>query len=337
MFVYRELLWTLSQEELRYLERLLCNLEETKIKPSADQSVEPGLCSQEHNNLTNSDSRHNICSAENSSNAQLNQPASSLFNNISNINDLPQTGQSEMVNSQTARPSIFDMLSVSPDNTQPLSDGSSDGNGNNNEDTLSQEHQQSQETDPDQSNAVIINDQVSGIARLIIGSLPGEEAPSIARESAPHTPDTVPTDSQHQTTNNIAQQRRHQSDSSLHEVLQQFSFNLPRTNQTDNGTSSPRHHVTIARSLSQESPQVGGETMRPETGNVVRRCDTTSEESGSSSESSAPVSDSDSFSSGPEDSRYVAHIIVEQIQISFGLYFGFQFYWVILNESDEFS
>ena len=312
-FSTRELLWTLSQEELRYLERLLCNLEEPKLKPSADQTNEPGLCSP---GLTNSNPHPSSCSSDSSNNVQLNPPATSIFNNISSINDLHHTSHNTR-DPPSSRPSIFDMLSVTPppDDAQGApseSSSSEDGGNNNNADTQEQLPTLPQEQNPDQSNTVIINDQESGIARLIIGPPADEQVSERSSSteqvrSSGHVAATVTPHS----TEHIAQSDAHSSYSSLQEALQQFSFNLPTTHQNDTASTSPSHHVTIARSLSQDSPPViEGDGTRPATGNVVRRCDTTSEES-DSSESSSRLSDSDSSSSGPEaHNRFVpAHTI----------------------------
>lgn len=138
-------MWTLTQEELRFLERLLCNLEESSSV--ADQTSTP-------------------ISTRVSKASPDTQTSNSLFNNISNISD-STSSRSELQETFDLRASLLNVLApgTSPQTSRPIGtepEPQVDIDPDNQGHTISE----SQSGAP--VSTVIINDSVSGIARLII-------------------------------------------------------------------------------------------------------------------------------------------------------------------------
>lgn len=287
-------MWTLSQEELRYLERLLCNLEEMKQKSTtADQTDDENLSNKTHHK-TASSSHNTDCSI---GRASIEMPAAttSLFNGIANVNDLPTSNISNTAAATTAsapvpRSSIFDMLSASPDSDN----GNVEQGNNNGTEQVQPNNHQSQEESTDQPTSVIINDQISGIARLIIGPTENQTDQTIAQGPRNDSDSGSRTaESNHQSI-----QSTQGSEPSVVTSPSQFSFHLPAASQTDI-EATLRQHVVIERSLSQDSPVAVVDADR----NATRHSHTAPDESDTSTESSLSSIDSDSSTSGVEDNR----------------------------------
>lgn len=210
-------MWSLRHEELKYLERYLCNLEEFPEKQS-QISVNTECIVEQHK------TENKPCQSVQHQFETLSPASTSLFNDISNLNDLP-LNQISNANVVTDRSSIDSAIL----DTSVPQDNQSNGQLGDEPPSTHSDHQEAGAITVSPNNplnnitrsppsAVIINDPESGVARLRI--VDSTQAPVTSDAEAVAAVSNVELvsfsdlkDDSHQT---------HQSE---------FAFNLPNSNQ----------------------------------------------------------------------------------------------------------
>lgn len=233
----RELLWTLSQEELRHLERLLCNLEQSV------GNIKPTLA--------------NTCSTikdDDSLNTSKANSSSSLFNDISNLpSDTTELGNASANRNESDnfQLTLMDVLASSVVESGERGNNNDIADENNSSDTDNNAHQYQ----PIPSTGIIINDTETGIARLIVNSTEQSTSAVGPRDTQrQHSYGSV--SQQHsQFVFNLPQAARaplnsdHSSDSSLDDPSLYSAGNVDR--------SPVPARVTVNRSTSLDLPATG--------------------------------------------------------------------------------